>query len=134
MKTPDTQGHDEKLITAAMQKWRNEFSSRTTDNMLKLYAEDACLWGTLSPVQRTDPESIRDYFDGAFIYEKCSVIFNASNIRCYGDLAVSSGAYTFSFEKDGEEFTLPSRFSIVFARRGGNWLIVEHHSSVMPGE
>ena len=66
MEIPDLKGHDEKMIAEAMAEWGNEFSSNTTDNILALYADDAFLWGTLSSVQRTDPESIRDYFDRTF--------------------------------------------------------------------
>ena len=134
METPDLKAHDEKMIAEAMAEWGNEFSSNTNDTMLGLYADDAFLWGTLSSVQRTDPELIRDYFDRTFVYENRKVVFNASNIRCYGDTAVSSGSYTFSFVKDGEKLTIPSRFTLVYVRRGGKWLIVEHHSSIIPAE
>lgn len=134
MKTPALKGHDEKMIAEAMAEWGDEFSSNTTDNILALYADDAFLWGTLSSVQRTEPESIRDYFDRAFVYENRKVVFNTSSIRCYGDTAVSSGSYTFSFVKDGEKLTIPSRFTLVYIRRGGKWLIVEHHSSITPVE
>ena len=120
------------MIAEAMEDWERGFSSSAIDNILALYAEDACLWGTLSPVQRTGPAAIRDYFEQAFVYQNRKVIFNSSNIRCYGDMAVSSGAYTFSFDRDGEKQVIPSRFSILYARRDEKWLIVEHHSSVMP--
>jgi len=134
MKTPDNDTHDEIMIVKAMKNWRNAFSLETVESILALYADDACLWGTLSPVQRTDPDSIRGYFQKAFLYEHRTVVFIDSKIRCYGDMAVSSGRYTFTFVKDGEKLSVPSRYSLVFKRRGGNWLIVEHHSSVIPDE
>ncbi len=40
-----------------------------------------------------------------------------------------AGLYTFTF-KDGSK--VPARFSYVFVRRNGKWLIADHHSSLMP--
>ncbi|UCB54893.1 MAG: DUF4440 domain-containing protein [Thiotrichales bacterium] len=134
MVTADSKANDEKTVANAMWAWRDAFSSTTTEKILALYADDAFLWGTLSSEQRTDPESVSDYFDRAFVYGNRKVVFNDYHIRCYGDTAVSSGSYTFSFEKDGERLTIPARFSLVYVRRDGKWLIVEQHSSVVPEE
>ena len=38
----------------------------------------------------------------------------------------------FSYVKDGEAKTLPARYSFTFVKDGGNWMIVDHHSSAMP--
>ena len=130
--TQDTSSRDHEMIAEAMKDWEHGFSSNAIENILALYAEDACLWGTLSPVQRTGSAAIRDYFEQAFVYQNRKVIFNSTCIRCYDDMAVSSGAYTFSFDRDGEKQVIPSRFSLVYARLDGKWLIVEHHSSAMP--
>ena len=132
METTDPITSDHKAIARAMDAWGHAFTLETTDRIVDLYAADASLWGTLSPQQRTDTESIRDYFENAFTYEKRSVVFTSSHIRCFGDMAVSSGACTYSLEKDSERLTLPARFTLVYARRNGQWLIVEHHSSVLP--
>jgi uncharacterized protein (TIGR02246 family) len=132
MNTSEINGRDRQIIAEAMRDWENAFCSETPESILALYADDACLWGTLSPVQRTDRESVRDYFDQAFIYQNRKVVFNDVYIRCYGDTAVSSGSYTFSFLKEGETLTIPSRFSFAYVRHDGRWLIVEHHSSLMP--
>src|SRR5262249_19542902 len=43
-----------------------------------------------------------------------------------------AGYYTFSFTKDGEAKTPPARYSFTYVKRGGQWLIVDHHSSAMP--
>ena len=134
MKTSGTVARGESMIARAMEEWGKAFSSNSVENILALYEKHACLWGKLSPVQRTDSESIRDYFDGAFKYKERKVIFEDSTIRCYGDMAISSGRYTFSFVKDGEQLTMPSRFSLVYTLRDGKWLIVEHHSSIIPDD
>lgn len=60
------------------------------------------------------------------------VTFGDQLIRVYGDTAVNTGCYTFSYVKDGETRSLPARYSFTYVKRGGNWLIVDHHSSTMP--
>ena len=60
------------------------------------------------------------------------VTFGEQLIRVYGDTAVNTGYYTFSYVKDGEAKTLPARYSFTFVKDGGNWMIVDHHSSAMP--
>jgi len=60
------------------------------------------------------------------------VNFGEQLIRVYGDTAVNTGYYTFSYVKDGETKTLPARYSFTFVKEGGNWMIVDHHSSAMP--
>ena len=131
---PENKANDEKKIAEAMRAWRDAFSSKTTEKIMALYADDAFLWGTLSAIQKTDRESIRDYFEKAFVYENREVVFNDYHVRCFGDTAVSSGSYTFSFEKGGEKLILLARFSFVYVRRDGKWLIVEQHSSAVPEE
>jgi hypothetical protein len=60
------------------------------------------------------------------------VAFGDQLIRVYGDTAVNTGYYTFSFVKDGETKSLPARYSFTYVKSGERWLIVDHHSSAMP--
>jgi hypothetical protein len=60
------------------------------------------------------------------------VTFEDPYIRVYGDTAVNTGYYTFSYEKDGAAQTLPARYSFTLVKRDGDWQIVDHHSSAMP--
>jgi len=51
----------------------------------------------------------------------------------FGDqfIRVNTGYYTFSYTKDGETKTLPTRYSFAYVKNGEGWLIVDHHSSAM---
>ncbi|MGO9518536.1 MAG: nuclear transport factor 2 family protein [Candidatus Korobacteraceae bacterium] len=40
--------------------------------------------------------------------------------------------YTFNYNKDGESKSRPARYTFVYAKRNGQWMIVDHHSSAMP--
>jgi uncharacterized protein (TIGR02246 family) len=127
---------DKEDVAAAMNMWRDNLAasrSEKPDKVVSLYAEDAALWGTLSPTLRATPALIRDYFVNAYkALPKLTVTFKDPHIRVYGNTAINSGYYTFSYLKDGKPTDLPARYSFVYVKRGGKWLIVDHHSSAMP--
>jgi len=120
-------------VAAATAKWGQTLGENDPDKILLLYAKDGVLWGTLSPTVRSDRAALRDYFVIAFkALPGLKVTFGDQLIRVYGDTAVNTGYYTFSYVKDGEARTLPARYSFTFVKEGGNWMIVDHHSSAMP--
>ena len=120
-------------VGAATAKWGETLAQNDPDKVINLYATDAVLWGTLSPTVRADRAALRDYFVGAYkVLPGLKVTFGEQLVRVYGNTAVNTGYYTFSYTKDGESKTLPARYSLVFVKDGQNWLIVDHHSSAMP--
>jgi hypothetical protein len=105
----------------------------------KFYAPDAVLLPTLSP------EVLVNRYNGLNAY--FAKLTNHSDIRCTpkklmtqleGDIAINSGLYNFSYiEKDGSTKILRARFTFVYKMKeinGKQWLIIEHHSSVLPTE
>jgi uncharacterized protein (TIGR02246 family) len=125
-------GPKEEVATATL-AWGQVLGENDPDKVLPLYAEDAVLWGTLSPTVRADRAALRDYFVTAFkVLPSLKVAFGDQLIRVYGNTAVNTGYYTFSFVKDGETKSLPARYSFTYVKNGEQWLIVDHHSSAMP--
>ena len=123
----------DKEDVAAAAKWADAFSGETPDRLLALYDQEAVLWGTLSPTRRDTPEAIRDYMTNAFkALPGHKVSFGDELIRIYGSTAINTGYYTFTYNKDGEDKSLPARYSFVYVKRDGQWMIVDHHSSAMP--
>lgn len=124
---------DKEDVAAAAAKWADAFSAEAPERVLALYGHDAVLWGTLSPKRRDNPEAIRDYMVNAFkALPGHKVSFGDQLIRVYRDMAINTGYYTFTYSKDGESKSLPARYSFVYAKRNGQWMIVDHHSSAMP--
>jgi uncharacterized protein (TIGR02246 family) len=120
-------------VAAATMAWGRALGADDPDKVLPLYSDDAVLWGTLSPTLRADQAALRDYFATAFkVLPGLKVVFGDQLIRVYGDTAVNTGYYTFSYVKDGEPKTLPARYSFTYVKSGEHWLIVDHHSSAMP--
>jgi uncharacterized protein (TIGR02246 family) len=120
-------------VAAATAKWADIFAQNNPDTILALYARDGVLWGTLSPTVRSDPSAVRAYFVAAFAaLPQAKVSFGDQLIRVYGNTAVNTGYYTFSYVKDGETKSIPARYSFAYVKDGDAWLIVDHHSSAVP--
>ena len=120
-------------VAAATLRWAQALGEDDPEKVLPLYADDAVLWGTLSPKVRADRTALRDYFVGAFkALPGLKVSFGEQLIRVYGTTAVNTGYYTFSYVKDGDTKSWPARYSFTYVKNGDNWQIIDHHSSAMP--
>jgi uncharacterized protein (TIGR02246 family) len=120
-------------VAEATRTWAQALGEDDPEKVLPLYAEDAVLWGTLSPTVRADRAALRDYFVTAFrVLPGLKVTFGDQLIRVYGGTAVNTGYYTFSYVRDGETKSLPARYSFTYVKNDERWLIVDHHSSAMP--
>jgi hypothetical protein len=53
-------------VSALTSEWGRALGENDPDKVLPFYAEDAVLWGTLSPMVRADRAALRDYFVTAF--------------------------------------------------------------------
>jgi hypothetical protein len=84
-----------------------------------------CCGGTLSPTLRSEPAALKAYFVGAFqSLPKATVRFGEQLIRVYGDTAINTGYYTFSYTKDGETKSLPARYSFTYVKDGNDWMLL----------
>lgn len=118
--------------SAATARWRDAYNSRDPVRIVAMYDHDAVLWGTTAKKIASDPAAIADYFKGAPSRPNARVTFGEEHLRVYGDVAFSSGYYTFSDVREGKATSRPARYTMVFRNRDGKWLIVAHHSSEVP--
>ncbi len=119
--------------SAALTAWVDAFNTRDPKRIVALYAPDAVFWGTTAKAIATTPDTIWAYFKDAGQRPWTRVAIDAQHERVYGDVAIISGAYTFSDVRDGVAGNVrPARFTIVFRRDGDRWRIVDHHSSRVP--
>ena len=119
-------------VEAAVEAWAAAYNSHDPERVLASYHPEAAFWGTVSPTLRTAPDEILDYFSGLPGRPNARVQIGEHVVRIVGDVAIVTGAYTFTDVVDGESVVRPSRFGFVFERVGGDWLLVQHHSSRMP--
>ena len=108
--TPSISKEPKDDVADAAKLWAEVFALDDPDKILSLYSEGGVLWGTLSPTIRSDRAALRAYFVSAFAaLPNARVSFGEQLVRVYGNAAVNSGYYTFSFSKDGETKSIPAR-------------------------
>jgi uncharacterized protein (TIGR02246 family) len=118
---------------AALKAWADAYAARDGEKSVALYAEDARLWGTEAAKQSVGRDAIRAYFDAGKALKARVVEFGDHACRMADNAAICSGNYTFErTPNEGEAKKAPARFSMVLAKRNGRWLILDHHSSLLP--
>jgi uncharacterized protein (TIGR02246 family) len=121
-----------KEILDQFEMWNNALQTGDPDKVVACYAENAILLPTVSPKVRHNHAEIRDYFVH-FLSKKPHGRITEENIRIYDDIAINSGLYTFSLMGDGGHTDVAARFTFVYRKYEDGWLIIEHHSSILPG-
>jgi uncharacterized protein (TIGR02246 family) len=115
-------------IAALFDKWNNALQTGDPKNVVALYETNGILLPTVSNKVRHNHEEIEDYFVH-FLAKGPSGKIDEANIRIYGQVAINSGVYTFTFN-DGA--VVSARYTFVYRWNGQDWKIIEHHSSAMP--
>ncbi|MBW2604013.1 MAG: SgcJ/EcaC family oxidoreductase [Deltaproteobacteria bacterium] len=111
--------------------WNDALQTGAPDNVVACYASGAILLPTMSAKVSHNHAEIRDYFV-RFLSKKPLGRITEHNIRIYDNIAVNSGLYTFSLMEDGGRTDVAARFTFVYRKYEDEWLIIEHHSSILP--
>ena len=118
----------DKTITALFDEWNSALQTGDPKKVAALYATNGILLPIVSNRVRHNHEEIADYFVH-FLAKKPVGKIDEANVRTFGQIAINSGVYSFTFE-DGS--VVPARFTFVYRWNGERWEIIEHHSSQMP--
>ena len=123
-----------KQIAALFDGWNAALQTRDPEVVADRYAKDAVLLPTASPQIRTDRAQIVDYFEHFLANKpqgkKIRTIVNVLD----SNSAIDAGLYVFTLTdpKTGVKRDVEARYTYEYEKRGGKWLIVNHHSSVLP--
>jgi uncharacterized protein (TIGR02246 family) len=115
-------------ILSLFDEWNNALQTGKPKNVATLYETNGILLPTVSNKVRHNHAEIEDYFVH-FLAKGPKGVINEANVRTFGEVAINSGVYTFTFD-DGS--SVQARFTFVYRWNGQRWMIVEHHSSQMP--
>ena len=98
-----------------------------------LYAKDALLLPTFdNKILKTAAER-NAYFKNFTAYKNITVSPKTFIVQDFGDTAIASGTYRFYYLNihDKSE-SVDARFTFVYENIDGQWMIVNHQSSVLP--
>ena len=116
-------------IAALFDRWNESLQTGDPAKVVDNYAEQSILLPTVSNKPRLTRAEKEDYFVN-FLANAPSGTIDMRHIDVFEDVAVDSGLYTFTFAKTGD--VAKARYSFVYKWDGENWLIVSHHSSLLP--
>lgn len=114
--------------SAVVDRWSATYSANDADALVALYAPDAVLLGTVSPIMSEGTEAIRTYFSRLKGSGNQNTIKDRRVFVLDDNAVVVAGFYDFSNAQQTPAVR-PSRFTMLVTRRGGDWRIAHHHSS-----
>jgi uncharacterized protein (TIGR02246 family) len=129
---PQEQRPTVEQIRALFADWNAALATGDPQKVADRYAPNAVLLPTVSNQVRSDRAEIVDYFEH-FLQGRPSGQVLDSHVAVLGaDDAIDAGTYRFALTKNGRQSTVDARYTFVYEKVGGKWLIVNHHSSAMP--
>jgi uncharacterized protein (TIGR02246 family) len=114
---------------AVVDRWSAAYTSNEPEAVVKNYAPDAILLGTVSPVISEGTEAIRKYFSPLKGSGNKNVIGERRTILISENAVLVTGFYEFTSMVEGKPTVRPSRFTMLVTKRDGQWQISHHHSS-----
>lgn len=114
--------------------WKDAIKARQLNKIVNLYSEKAILLGAFSPEVATSKKEISQYFKELFKRTDLSVHFLETYITKLEEVAINTGILRFDYTQDGNKRSAVARYTFVlqYSSITGQWLIVNHHSSVLP--
>jgi uncharacterized protein (TIGR02246 family) len=117
-----------------VEQFKKAFDTSDVEGVVRLFAPDAVLLGTQSPILATKTEQIESYFQGLRQFMPRSVIFEDYSTIVISEAAVLfAGLDTFTRTNDGKTVTRPVRFTMLIVKTDQGWRIRHFHSSARPG-
>jgi hypothetical protein len=100
--------------------------------VLDLYHQNAIVLPTFSPTICTNHDQLYNYFKNLIILPTLSITTHDFLSAECNNLIINSGIYTFQYLSQNRPVIIPARFSFVYKNYDGKWLIINHHSSMLP--
>ena len=115
----------------AVDNWLNTLCTHNVDDIVALYAPDGILLGTVAEEIAEGRSEIRKYFE-MFVQKKPCGKITSMLVQNFGSVKVVDGTYTFELQDGKDTTVVDARYTFVFQRQQGRWMIMTHHSSKQP--
>jgi hypothetical protein len=113
--------------------WISAFNAGDVERITALYSQQAVLWGTFAKSLITEPDERRDYFVRALGSNPAPrVTLDSLHVQPSHEFAIASGTYSLSVLFNGLIKVVAARFTFVLQALNQTWLIINHHSSLLP--
>ncbi len=119
-------------IRALFADWNAALSTGDAGKVADRYAPSAVLLPTMSNQVRSTRAEIVDYFEHFLLGRPAGEVLDSHVAVLGADDAIDAGTYRFALTKEGRSSTVDARYTFVYEKVDGRWLIVNHHSSAMP--
>jgi uncharacterized protein (TIGR02246 family) len=119
-------------IKALFADWNAALATGDPQKVADRYAPNAVLLPTVSNKVRSNRAEIVDYFEHFLQNKPSGTILDSHVAVLNADDAIDAGTYRFALTRDGKPATVDARYTFVYEKIDGKWLIVNHHSSAMP--
>lgn len=115
-------------------QWNAALQTGEPAKVAALYSEEAVLLPTVSNKVRFGHKDIEAYFVDFLKYKpKGKILPEHRFFKAFSDKAgVDAGVYEFELVKDGKTEKVKARYTFIYEKINGQWLITVHHSSAMP--
>ncbi len=119
-------------VATALTTWKAAVESGKLEDIMKLYDKKAVMISTFAQAPFTKRSEIEEYFKLVVVNENIKVDILESHPRVFGDIAIDDGRYEIGYTQEGEEVSIPARFTFVYQLQGDKWMIIDQHASQMP--
>jgi len=119
-------------VAGLFDRW-NASLAKTPDAVVANYTANAVLLPTKENGPLIGHAAIRGYFVHFLeLHPTGTIVSRTIVIGC--NMAFDTGLYDFTVDghAPGERMEIKARYTFIYEPRGGRWLIVHHHSSVLP--
>jgi ketosteroid isomerase-like protein len=126
----------EAAVIKTMNRLVDSYKMRDIEALAACFAPDSdvVMYGTGADEKRIGLEEIR--FQAQRDWDQSDAIsmaFNETSVSAAGRVAWVASDGSFKIRAGGQEFTAPTRLSVVLEKRNGDWLVVHAHFSVPAG-
>ncbi len=116
---------------AALDQFSAAYTANDVEALVQLYAPNAILLGTNSPIISEGRDAVRAYFTNLKLAGSGNKndIEDRRTIVVDDNAVVVTGFYQFTRMSDGKPVPAPARFTVLLTKADGRWLIAHQHSS-----
>lgn len=119
-------------LLKALEDWQEAYNSRDPQRLQSLYAPGALITDDEYAAVPLSGAAVPLFFDEMVQRPTARMRWFLGNLQWFGETAVRSGEYESTEQVDCKPNVRPARYSFVYQRFDGRWLIILQHTTLRP--